>query len=123
VNLEKRLRVESRVESDRVVLELHGELDLVGAPLLARELERAERDERRILVLDLEDLEFIDSAGLRVILAAHERLRLRGGDLALTPGPAQVQRLLTIAGVSEHLLTIASSDAMPTPEPGGREAS
>jgi len=106
-----------------VVLALHGELDLAGAPLLALEIERAEGRPQQILVLDMEDLEFVDSAGLRVILAAHERARERGGGLALTPGQPQVQRLLSIAGVSGHLQTIASPEAALAPGPGGAHAS
>ncbi len=68
-------------------------------------------DATDILVLDLDDVQFIDSAGLRVILAAHERKVKRGQRLALTPGSPQVQRLFSIAGVSGHLQTIASVDA------------
>jgi anti-sigma B factor antagonist len=110
VNSDDRLRVEARVASDRVVLELHGELDLAGAPALAREIERAESGDLGVLVLDLAGLEFLDSAGLRVILAAQERANDSSRAFAVTPGPAQVQRLLEIAGVADHLQTI--------PEPG-----
>jgi anti-anti-sigma factor len=106
------LRIDVRSEPDRVVLELHGELDLLGAPLLQQEIEKAEIQATGIVVLDLKDLEFIDSAGLRVILAAHERSRQHGQELALTPGSEQVQRLFTIAGVNEHLRIILSPDEM-----------
>ena len=64
------------------------------------------------MVLDLQDLQFVDSAGLRVILAAHERSRESGQELALTPGTEQVQRLFTIAGVIDHLRIIASPDEL-----------
>jgi anti-sigma B factor antagonist len=106
------LRIDVRSESDRVVLGLHGELDLLGAPLLQKEIESAEAAERGIVVLDLQDLQFIDSAGLRVILAAHERSQQHGQELALTPGTEQVQRLFTIAGVNEHLRIILSPDEL-----------
>jgi anti-anti-sigma regulatory factor len=49
---------------------------------------------------------------LRVILAAHERSRRQGKELALTPGSEQVQRLFAIAGVSEHLRIIGSPDEL-----------
>jgi anti-anti-sigma factor len=122
VNGDSRIRIDVRQLEDRVVLELHGELDLVGAPVLGTKIGRAELDERRILVLDLEDLEFIDSAGLRVILAANERARERGDEFAVTPGSAQVKRLLAIAGVSEHLPTIASAEAAVVPDQGSPQA-
>jgi stage II sporulation protein AA (anti-sigma F factor antagonist) len=110
MSVDQRLRMESRTETDRIVLVLHGELDLAAAPILAEEIERAE-SQANALVLDLQDLHFIDSAGLRVLLTAHDRARDAGRDFALTPGSPQVQRLLKIAGVSEHLSTVESADA------------
>ncbi len=95
------------------MLGLHGELDLLGAPLLQEAIDRADDGETgAIMVLDLEDLQFVDSAGLRVILAAHERSRENGQELALTRGTEQVQRLFTIAGVNDHLRIIGSPDEL-----------
>jgi anti-sigma B factor antagonist len=106
------LRIDVRNGADRVVLELHGELDLLGAPSLQEEIEKVETSAPGIVVLDLEKLQFVDSAGLRVILAAHERSREQGRELALTRGSEQVQRLFTIAGVNDHLRIIASPDEL-----------
>ena len=95
----------------RVVLGLHGELDLLGAPMLERgDRPRLRADEPAAMVLDLRDLQFVDSAGLRVILAAHERSRREGKESPLPKVSEQVQRLFTIAGVSEHLRIIGSPD-------------
>jgi anti-sigma B factor antagonist len=105
------LRIDVRRAQDRVVLELHGELDLAAAPLLQDRIER-ESNATAAVVLDLDDLEFMDSAGLRVILAASERSTEHGRTLALTPGSTQVQRLLSITGLSGRLRTIASPDAL-----------
>ena len=95
---------------DRVVLGLAGELDLLGAPLLEEQIAKAEAETAGLVVLDLRELQFVDSAGLRVILAAHERARREGREFALTQGSEQVQRLFTIAGVSEHLRIVGSPD-------------
>ena len=81
-------------------------------PCFKRQIEQAEVDARGILVLDLQELQFVDSAGLRVILAAHERSRQRGQEFALTKGSDQVQRLFSIAGVNEHLRIIDSPDEL-----------
>jgi anti-sigma B factor antagonist len=104
------LQVEVRNESDRVVLRLLGELDLASAPLLQAAIEKVELDAAPLLVLDLDDLEFIDSTGLRIILAAHEHAQERGQMLALTRGSQQVQRLMSITRVGEHLRVIESAD-------------
>jgi anti-anti-sigma factor len=105
---EERLRVETAVQPDRIVLKLYGELDLAGTPQLEDALKEIESESRSLLVLDVEDLQFIDSAGLRTILAANQSWTERGRGFAMTPGSPQVQRLLTVAGVREHLETVAS---------------
>jgi anti-sigma B factor antagonist len=110
VGSDEHLRIDVRTAPDRVVLELHGELDLLGAPLLQQRIEQADLGERPILVLDVSDLQFVDSAGLRVILAAHEGARQRGQEFALTRGSEQVQRLLSIAGVDERLRIVDAPD-------------
>jgi anti-sigma B factor antagonist len=112
VSADEHLQIDVRHEQDRVVVGLHGELDLVGAPLLQAEVDSPEIDGKGMVVLDLRDLRFIDSAGLRVILAAHERSQKRGQAFALSRGSAQVQRLLSIAGLDEHLRIIESPDEL-----------
>jgi anti-sigma B factor antagonist len=108
----QQLRVDARSEQDRVVIRLEGELDLASAPLLQAALEEAETDAASTLVLDLRQLRFMDSTGLRIILWARERWRSRGQELALTVGSSQVQRLLAVSGVGEHLRVIATPDAL-----------
>lgn len=107
------LQVDVRSGPDRIVLRLRGELDLASAPLLQAAIENAETDDTTLMVLDLDDLEFIDSTGLRIVLAAHERLQERGQMLALTRGSQQVQRLMSITQVGEHLRIIESADEQP----------
>jgi anti-sigma B factor antagonist len=108
----EQLRVDSRTEKDRIVISLDGELDMASAPLLEAALQSAEADATSVLVLDLRELRFMDSTGLRIILWARERLRSRGQELALTTGSNQVQRLLSVSGVGEHLRVIATPDEL-----------
>jgi anti-anti-sigma factor len=106
------LRIELRSTPDRVVLELCGELDLASVPLLESELEKAARAEAKTIVLDLDELDFVDSSGLRAMLSARERASDSGGQLLLSRCSEQLTRLLTVAGVSDYLPTIASPDEL-----------
>jgi anti-sigma B factor antagonist len=101
-----------RHEQDRVVLRLCGELDLASAQLFQSEFESAEIGAAAMVVLDLEELQFIDSTGLRMILSANERAHARGQEFAITRGSQQVQRLLSITRVGEHLRVMASPDEL-----------
>ncbi len=103
------LQIESRQESDRVVIAMDGELDMANAPALQAAIESDELAPAAAVVLDLQGLTFLDSTGLRVILAARELCWRRGQEFAVTPGSAQVQRLLSVTGVGEHLHTIATT--------------
>jgi anti-sigma B factor antagonist len=105
----EQLRIEAREESDRIVLALTGELDMANAPLLQRAIEGPELADTTV-VLDLQGLTFLDSTGLRIILAAREQCWRRGQEFAVTEGSQQVQRLLSVTGVGEHLRTLASAD-------------
>jgi anti-sigma B factor antagonist len=105
----EQLRIEVREESDRVVVKLAGELDMANAPLLQDAIESAELVAAKTVVLDLQGLTFLDSTGLRIILAAREQCWRRGQEFAVTPGSQQVQRLLSVTGVGEHLRTISTA--------------
>jgi anti-sigma B factor antagonist len=106
------LRIDVRHEPGRVVLALSGELDMASAELLQKAVEEPGAGEGKLLLLDLQQLQFIDSTGLRAILTTLEHCRERGQEFAITPGSQQVQRLLSITGVAEHLPTLPATGEM-----------
>jgi anti-sigma B factor antagonist len=106
------LQIESRREGDMIVVGLHGELDLASAPQFESEIDSPEVTSCAKLVLDLDDLQFIDSTGLRNIFSAHARSQERGQQFAVTRGSEQVQRLLAITRVGEHLRVVDSPQEM-----------
>jgi anti-sigma B factor antagonist len=91
---------------------LSAELDIASAPRFERDLHRAEL-QARLVVVDLRDLSFMDSFGLRVITAGNHRSRRVGRRLVLLPGPPQVQRLLAVTGAVEGLEVAELSDIEP----------
>jgi anti-sigma B factor antagonist len=91
---------------------LAAELDIASAPRLDRVLRQAEL-QARLVVLDLRDLTFMDSFGLRLIAASNHRARRMGRRLVLLRGPSQVQRLLTVTGVGKSLEVAELSDFEP----------
>jgi anti-anti-sigma factor len=110
MGIQSNLLIDVSREGERVVLRLDGELDLASVPLLESELEGATQDDPATIVLDLRGLEFIDSTGLRAILLLDKRSTERGATLALVRGSPQVQRLMTMTRVDEHLKIIATPE-------------
>jgi anti-anti-sigma factor len=86
------------------VVRLRGELDLASAAELGPELERlAVADGVEAAVLDLRDLEFMDSSGLRMVANSQLRFRDAGRRFALVPGREPVQRVFEITRMAERL--------------------
>ena len=78
------LRVEKPDGEDLPIVAVHGELDLDGAPELRRALiEAIDEHPGRPLVVDLEGVDFIDSAGLGVLVGGLKRAKDAEGDLVL----------------------------------------
>jgi anti-sigma B factor antagonist len=76
-----------------------GELDLATAPALEEALERAFQGDSARVVLDLRELEFIDSSGLRTLLTARRRADDARTQFSLVAGHRGLERTLEIAGV------------------------
>jgi len=93
------LAVRSRREDDVHTIALAGEMDLANAPDVERELIRVEATNATKIVIDLSELTFMDSTGIRLLITAHARSRTDGDRLLLVRPPARVFRVLTIAGV------------------------
>lgn len=88
----------------RLVVIVRGELDLATAPQLEEAVLPAVRAGRDT-VIDLRDLEFMDSTGVRVMVAAHLAAQEHGGRLAVVRAHAgtPVHRVLEVSGLDSVL--------------------
>jgi anti-sigma B factor antagonist len=102
--------VETHNGNQAVVIEVRGELDLATSPALEQELERGTAAKAAVVVVDLRELEFMDSTGLSVLVRAHQRAIENGQRFGVVKGPQQVQRLLSLTGVADRL-NLADSPA------------
>ena len=95
------------------LISLTGELDLSGATPLDEEIDRLAGEDRvRRVVLDLRELEFMDSSGLRLVALAERRLGAAGRELVLVRGPDAVQRVFAITRMEDHLTFVDAPEAL-----------
>jgi anti-anti-sigma factor len=93
------------------VVVVGGELDLATVETLRSVLARPEA-QSDTLVLDLREVTFIDSSGLSVIVASHQKLRQAQGRFAVVVAqPSAVQRLFELCGLTEALTITDDLDA------------
>jgi anti-sigma B factor antagonist len=86
----------------RMTVHLAGELDITSAPALETVLRGIVRDASAI-ILDLEELTFIDSTGVACILSCQESCRRFHTDFLLTPRNSRAKRLLALTGLLDRL--------------------
>lgn len=88
--------------SGAAVVTVAGELDIARVAELDDALRRAEA-RADLVVVDLRSLEFIDSSGARLLLAAHRRVRGTGGRMLVVRGPEEVEWFLGLIGADREL--------------------
>lgn len=96
--------IKKRLENNELELAIIGRLDTTTAPQLEEELKVSLTPEIKKLVLDFNELEYISSAGLRVLLAT-QKLMNNQGELLLRNVSAEVNEIFEVTGFSD-ILTI-----------------
>lgn len=104
------LEFETRERDDHVHLALRGELDLSTTEKVEAELRRVEQSHPPVVVLDLSELTFLDSTGLRLIVTADQRARQSDRRLTIVKGPTTVQRVFSITKLDERLDMVETAD-------------
>ncbi|MDD6627953.1 MAG: STAS domain-containing protein [Lachnospiraceae bacterium] len=97
------MTIEITKETESLTMKLGGRLDTTTAP----ELEKAFEENMEVskdLILDMKELEYISSAGLRVLLAAQKKMN-QAGKMKLTGVSDEVMEVFEITGFSD-ILTI-----------------
>ena len=95
--------IDAAYDLERCVVRMQGELDLATCPELERALVEAETTQVPRILLDLEELTFIDSCGLNVLLSSGRRSEANGDRLRMTHGKGQVARMFGLTGLEATL--------------------
>jgi anti-sigma B factor antagonist len=107
------LSVEIKTEhnGEAIIYRLRGSLDLATAPSLRAALLEAADEGKHDIVVDLSQLEFLDSTGLGAIIGAHRRALEHDGRVRLVVSDGPIQRLLSITGLMRILSVYSTLDA------------
>ena len=106
-----KLRLARHSLGDAVVVAVAGELDLFTAPVLRDEVRDAIKKDGARLVLDLQQLSFMDSSGLSVLIEAWRLATGEGGGVSLAAPQAPVARILRTTGLDRRIKVYADVDS------------
>ena len=95
-------------ENDKIVLILEGMLDTTTAPQLQGILIPA-FDEAAYITLDFSKLDYVSSAGLRILLIGQKTASAKGASMAVSNVPDGIKEVLDITGFSDMLTIIVNS--------------
>lgn len=99
------MKIDVEREQEKLTLKVKGRLDTTTSPELEEALSENNLEEITSLILNFAELEYVSSAGLRVLLAAHKKMVAKDGSMVVRKANEEVREVFTITGFSE-ILTI-----------------
>ena len=118
------LLISSDARGEVTVVHVQGEIDVYTAPVLRERLDEHLSEGRLHLVVDLDDVSFMDSTGLGVLVGRLKLVRVKDGTLHLVCSSERILKVFSITGLDKVFQLFASVDdaVAATPEgPGGSE--
>lgn len=103
------LRIELEEIEHRVILRVDGRVDASSAPILERKINSLIEDGHTYLLLDFNRIDYLSSAGMRVLLASLKKLKSQKGDLILFGLSDEVIDVIKMAGF-DKIFRIYSSE-------------
>ncbi len=107
------LSIDIRAEhdGDALIFRLRGSLDLATSPSVRAALAEAADEGKHDIIVDLSELQFIDSTGLGALIGGHRRAAEHGGRIRLVAREGTILRLLNITGLIRVFSVYSSTQA------------
>jgi anti-sigma B factor antagonist len=110
--MQSNFAVHTHAAGRTITFALSGELDLVSSPVFERATQDQALSDVELIVVDLRELNFMDSTGLHTLLRVQQAAQDLGGRFALVRGPDQVQRLFDLTGLTDTLTVVESPEQL-----------
>lgn len=106
---ETKLTIQER-PSGVIHIQIHGDLDSMGTRMVDSEFASAVPDRNSTVVVDLNEVGFISSAGMALLLVKGKALRQGGGSMVIAAASDRVYEVLSLAGFNELFNVYSTSD-------------
>ena len=94
------LKLGKKIERLTLLLRLDGELDMNTASLVRQAIDvEIEKRGIRTVILNLQDVRFVDSSGLGVIIGRYKKLLPLGGNIKITNVPPHIYKIMELSGL------------------------
>jgi anti-sigma B factor antagonist len=93
------IQLDQRSEGGWDVVDVTGDVDLASAPALRARLDDLLADGSRRVLVNLQQVAFMDSSGLSAIVSGMKGMRERGGEIAIACANASILKIFSITGL------------------------
>jgi anti-sigma B factor antagonist len=97
--------ISKEVTGNLIILSLTGRLDTINFPLLDNEMTALLESGRKLFILDCQNLDYVSSSGLRILLKSLKQVKSSGGRLTICALQPQIAQVFKISGF-DHLFEI-----------------
>lgn len=97
------MKIDTEREENKLMLKIKGRLDTTTSPELEEALSEEQLEGINNLTLNFAELEYVSSAGLRVLLTVHKRMVAKNGSMVVRKANEGIRQLFVITGFSEIL--------------------
>jgi anti-anti-sigma factor len=97
------LQIELEEIDRKIVLRIDGRIDASSSPILERKINQLIEENHSHLLLDFNRVDYLSSAGMRVLLAATKKMKAKNGDLILFSLHDEVSSTVRMAGFDKIL--------------------
>ena len=96
------MNIKQKKEDDKVIIQINGRIDTTTAPELLENL-KGIMPQTKELVLDFENVDYVSSAGLRVVLFAQKTMNGQGGNMTITHVCDDIMETFELTGFTDIL--------------------
>lgn len=97
------MQIKTEINNSKLFISLSGRLDTITSPQLEEEINSISLDKIVIIILDVKELEYISSAGLRLVLKVYKKMTAQGGQLKLINVNDMIMDIFDMTGMSDFL--------------------
>ncbi len=97
---ETKVTITKTMENNKAIVAVEGWLDTNSSPELGREIEALSDIES--LILDFDKLEYIASAGLRIVILAYKKLKSMNGEFSIINVSSEVMDVFKLTGFDQN---------------------
>lgn len=106
------LEVSTREVGDHTVIKLKGEVDIYTAPSLRETIVDCVEKGRYKIAVDLDEVDFLDSTGLGVLVGGLKRVKQHEGELSIICNQEKILRIFKITGLTKIFRMLTNADEL-----------